>query len=165
MARLTPAEQIEQSYVDPMIALGDYLTREQDAVTTVDRLLRILDRDSLRDAITEVLVHERVHPRTRADVPELERTSPPGIPAKNFDQCQLRELERYPQPACAVFWATPGSAVNACANLALASFPIFANSSAHLDQGLEPQPILLWRGSCYGAEEAPLAYQRVRCQL
>ncbi|UPJ81921.1 hypothetical protein IVB16_08125 [Bradyrhizobium sp. 183] len=70
MARLTPAEQIEQSYDDAMIALGDYLTREQDAVTTIDRLLRILDRDSLRDAITEVLVDTRVHPRPRADVLE-----------------------------------------------------------------------------------------------
>jgi hypothetical protein len=70
MARLTPAEQIEQSYDDAMIALGDYLTREQDAVTTIDRLLRILDRDTLRDAITEVLVDERSRPRPRADVPE-----------------------------------------------------------------------------------------------
>jgi hypothetical protein len=32
-----------------MIALADYLTREQDAATTIDRLLRILDRDTLRD--------------------------------------------------------------------------------------------------------------------
>ncbi|MCK1714248.1 MULTISPECIES: hypothetical protein [unclassified Bradyrhizobium] len=70
MARLTPAEQIEQSYDLAMIALADYLTREQDAATTVDRLLRILDRDSLREAITEVLVDARVHPRARSDVPE-----------------------------------------------------------------------------------------------
>lgn len=54
MACLTPAEKIEQSYDDAMIALADYLTRDCDAGTTVDRLLRILDRDSLRDAITEV---------------------------------------------------------------------------------------------------------------
>jgi len=53
-----------------MIALADYLTRDCDAETTVDRLLRILDRDSLRDAITEVLVDARVHPRPRADVLE-----------------------------------------------------------------------------------------------
>lgn len=70
MARLTPAEKIEQTYDLAMIALADYLTRDCDAETTVDRLLRILDRDSLRDAITEVLVHERVHPRPRGDVPE-----------------------------------------------------------------------------------------------
>ncbi|MCK1577007.1 hypothetical protein [Bradyrhizobium sp. 174] len=49
---LTPAEQIEQSYDDAMIALADYLTRDCDAETTVDRLLRILDRDSLRDALS-----------------------------------------------------------------------------------------------------------------
>jgi hypothetical protein len=63
MARLIPAEQIEQSYDDAMIALADYLTREVDAPTTIDRLIRILDRESLRDAITEVLVDARVHPR------------------------------------------------------------------------------------------------------
>lgn len=66
MARLTPAEQIEQSYDDAMKALADYLTREDDAATTIDRLLRILDRDSLRDAITEVLVDARVHPRPKS---------------------------------------------------------------------------------------------------
>lgn len=70
MAHLTPAEKIEQTYDLAMITLADYLTRDCDAETTVDRLLRILDRDSLRDAMTEVLVHERVHPRPRADVPE-----------------------------------------------------------------------------------------------
>ncbi|MFK4724886.1 putative iron-regulated protein [Bradyrhizobium niftali] len=67
---VTPAEQIEQSYDLAMMALADYLTREQDAETTIDRLLRILDRDSLRDAITEVLVDARVHPRPKSDVPE-----------------------------------------------------------------------------------------------
>jgi hypothetical protein len=36
MARLTPAEQIEQSYDDAMKALADYLTREDDTATTVD---------------------------------------------------------------------------------------------------------------------------------
>lgn len=70
MAPLTAAEEIEQSYDDAMNALANYLTREDDAQTTVDRLLRFLDRDSLRDAITEVLVDARVHPRPRADVPE-----------------------------------------------------------------------------------------------
>lgn len=70
MAHLTPAEKIEQTYDLAMIALADYLTRDCDAETTVDRLLRILDRDSLRDAITEVLVHDRVNPRPRADVSE-----------------------------------------------------------------------------------------------
>jgi len=45
-----------------MIALADYLTRERDAEATIDRLLRVLDRDSLRDAITEVLVDDGVHP-------------------------------------------------------------------------------------------------------
>jgi hypothetical protein len=67
MARLTPAEQI---YDLAMIALADYLTHDEDAATTIDRLLRILDRDSLRDAITEVLVDARVHPRPKADVPQ-----------------------------------------------------------------------------------------------
>ena len=68
MAQLTHAEQIEQSYDLAMMALADYLTRERDAVATVDALIRILDRDSLRDAITEVLVDSRVHPRPKADV-------------------------------------------------------------------------------------------------
>lgn len=70
MAHLTPAEKIEQTYDLAMIELADYLTRDCDAETTIDRLLCILDRDSLRDAITEVLVEARVHPRPRADVPE-----------------------------------------------------------------------------------------------
>lgn len=52
--------------------LADYLTRERDAATTINRLIQILDRDSLRDAITEVLVDARVYPRPRADVPERE---------------------------------------------------------------------------------------------
>jgi hypothetical protein len=52
------------------MALADYLTRERDAAATIDRLIRILDRDTLRDAITEVLVDARVHPRPRADVPQ-----------------------------------------------------------------------------------------------
>lgn len=64
---LTPAEQIEQSYALAMTALADYLTREQDAATTIDRLLRILDQDGLRDAITEVMVDARVHPRPRPE--------------------------------------------------------------------------------------------------
>ncbi|MCK1288578.1 hypothetical protein IVB41_32230 [Bradyrhizobium sp. 44] len=68
MARLTPAEQIEQSYDLAMMALADYLTDERDAAATVARLMRILDRDSLRDAITEVLVDSRVHPRPKSDV-------------------------------------------------------------------------------------------------
>ncbi|MET4297165.1 hypothetical protein ABIB06_007838 [Bradyrhizobium sp. LB8.2] len=65
MGRLKPAEQIEQSYDLAMMALADYLTRERDAAETIDRLIRILDRDSLREAITEVLVDARVHPRPR----------------------------------------------------------------------------------------------------
>ncbi|WP_448031563.1 hypothetical protein [Bradyrhizobium liaoningense] len=69
MVRLSDAEQIEQSYDLAMMALADYLTHERDAVATVDALIRILDRDSLRDAITEVLVDARVHPRPKADVP------------------------------------------------------------------------------------------------
>ncbi|MGY4501615.1 hypothetical protein ACVWYH_005546 [Bradyrhizobium sp. GM24.11] len=44
MARLTPAEQIEQSYDDTMKALADYLTRERDAATTINRLIQILDQ-------------------------------------------------------------------------------------------------------------------------
>jgi hypothetical protein len=52
------------------MALADYLTRERDAAATIDRLIRILDRDTLRDAITEVLVDARVHPRPRAHVPQ-----------------------------------------------------------------------------------------------
>ena len=39
-----------------MMALAHYLTQEEDAASTIDRLIRILDCDSLRDAITEVLV-------------------------------------------------------------------------------------------------------------
>ena len=74
MARLTPAEQIEQSYDLAMMALSDYLTHERDAAATVARLMRILDRDSLRDAITEVLVDSRVHPRPKSDVSTGERT-------------------------------------------------------------------------------------------
>lgn len=66
MARLTPAEQIEQSYDSAMLALADYLTREQNAEATVDRLLRILDQDNVRDAITEMLVDARVHPRPKS---------------------------------------------------------------------------------------------------
>lgn len=73
MVRLKPAEQIEQSYDLAMMALADYLTEERDATTTVDRLIRILDRDSLRDAITEVLVDARVRPRPTLDVPEHTR--------------------------------------------------------------------------------------------
>lgn len=69
MARLTPAEQIEQSYDLAMMALADYLTHERDAAATVDALIRILDRDALRDAITEVLVDSRVHPRPKDDIP------------------------------------------------------------------------------------------------
>ena len=61
MAQLNPAEKIEQSYDLAMMALADYLTHERDAAATVERLIRILDRDSLRDAITEVLVDARVH--------------------------------------------------------------------------------------------------------
>lgn len=69
MAHLTPAEQIEQSYDLAMMALADCLTRKRDATATVDRLIRILDRDRLRDAIAEVLIDSRVHPRPRADAP------------------------------------------------------------------------------------------------
>lgn len=69
MVQLTPAEHIEQSYDLAMMALADYLTRERDAAATIDTLIRILDRDALREAITEVLVDARVHPRPKADVP------------------------------------------------------------------------------------------------
>ncbi|RQH15693.1 hypothetical protein [Bradyrhizobium sp. RP6] len=69
MAQLTHAEQIEQSYNLAMMALADYLTHERDAAATVERLIRILDRDALRDAITEVLVDSCVHPRPAADTP------------------------------------------------------------------------------------------------
>lgn len=54
-----------RSYDLTMMALADYLTHERDAVATVDALMRILDRESLRDAITEVMVDARVHPRQR----------------------------------------------------------------------------------------------------
>jgi hypothetical protein len=70
MARLTPAEQSEQSYDLAMMALADCLTREQDAATTVDTLIRILDRDSLRETITEVLIDARVHSRPGSDIPD-----------------------------------------------------------------------------------------------
>jgi hypothetical protein len=70
--RLTPAEQIEQSYDLAMMALADYLTHERDATATIDALIRILDRDSLRDAITEVMVDARVHPRPTSDAPKVD---------------------------------------------------------------------------------------------
>ncbi|UPJ29741.1 hypothetical protein [Bradyrhizobium sp. CW1] len=69
MDRQTPAEKIEQSYDRAMMALADYLTHQHDAAATVDRLIGILDRDALRDAITEVLVDSRVHPRSKSDEP------------------------------------------------------------------------------------------------
>ncbi|EHR03217.1 hypothetical protein [Bradyrhizobium sp. WSM471] len=72
MARLKPAEQIEQSYDEAMVALADYLTRERDAVATIDRLIAILDQDELRDAVTEVLVDARVHPRPKPDAPKVD---------------------------------------------------------------------------------------------
>ncbi|UPJ78576.1 hypothetical protein IVB16_27395 [Bradyrhizobium sp. 183] len=72
MARLSPAEQIEQSYDEAMVALADYLTRERDAATTIDRLIAILDQDELRDAVTEVLVDARVHPRPTSDAPKVD---------------------------------------------------------------------------------------------
>lgn len=73
MACLTSAEQIEQAYDLAMVALADYLTRERDAAATIDRLIRVLDRDELRDAITEVLVDARVHPRPRSDAPKVDQ--------------------------------------------------------------------------------------------
>ncbi|MCK1589597.1 hypothetical protein [Bradyrhizobium sp. 169] len=72
MARLSPAEQIEQSYDEAMVALADYLTRERDAVATIDRLIAILDQDKLREAVTEVLVDARVHPRPKSDAPKVD---------------------------------------------------------------------------------------------
>ena len=68
MARLSHAEQTEQSYALAMMALADYLTHERDAAATVDALIRILDRDGLPEAITEVLVDSRVHPRPKSDL-------------------------------------------------------------------------------------------------
>ncbi|MCK1268721.1 hypothetical protein ABIB75_005898 [Bradyrhizobium sp. GM2.2] len=67
---MAPLAAASSRAIDAMNALANYLTREDDAQTTVDWLHRILDRDGLRDAITEVLVDARVHPRPRADVPE-----------------------------------------------------------------------------------------------
>lgn len=84
MTHLNPAEQIEQSYDLAMMALVDYLMPDQDAASTIDRLIRILDRDGLRDAITEVLVDSRVHPRPKADVPE------PGSKGSPPDRVDLR---------------------------------------------------------------------------
>ena len=55
-----------------MMAIADYLTREQDAAATINRLIRILDRDELRNVVTEVLVDARVHPRPRLDIQEGE---------------------------------------------------------------------------------------------
>lgn len=55
-----------------MVALADYLTRERDAVATIDRLIAILDQDELREAVTEVLVDERVHPRPKSDAPKVD---------------------------------------------------------------------------------------------
>jgi hypothetical protein len=83
MARLSPAEQIQQSYDLAMMALADYLTQERDATATVDALIRILDRDNLRDALTEVLVDARVHPRPGIDISE-----------RSFDRMDLRPRRR-----------------------------------------------------------------------
>jgi hypothetical protein len=76
MPRLTSAEQIELSYDLAMTALADYLTQQRDPVATVDTLIRLLDRDSLREAITEVLVDSRVHSRPESDVPAREQEPP-----------------------------------------------------------------------------------------
>jgi hypothetical protein len=69
MGRLTPAEQIEKSYDLAMGRAGRLPGAVRDAAATIDRLIRILDRDSLRDAITEVLVDARVHPRPKSNAP------------------------------------------------------------------------------------------------
>jgi hypothetical protein len=75
-----------QSYDLAMMALAYYLTRERDAATTINRLVRILDRDSLQDAITEVLVDARVHPRPKADVPDQTQrfSSAHGPPFRDY---------------------------------------------------------------------------------
>lgn len=71
MAHLPPAEQIEQSYDLTMMALAHY-SRASAMQRRLSKLIRIVDRDRLRDAITEVLVDSRVHPRPKTDVPTRE---------------------------------------------------------------------------------------------
>jgi hypothetical protein len=61
-----PAERISRA-TTRHDGIADYLTRERDAAETIDRLIRILDRDSLREAIAEVLVDARVQPRPRTE--------------------------------------------------------------------------------------------------
>ena len=58
-----------QSYDPTEMTLVKYLAGERDARATFNRLIRILDRDSLREAITLVLVDARVHPRPKSTVP------------------------------------------------------------------------------------------------
>ena len=53
------AELVEHGLA--MMALADYLTHESDVAATIDRLIRILDRDSVREAIAELRVDARVH--------------------------------------------------------------------------------------------------------
>lgn len=63
-ARLTPAEQIEQSYDDAMIALADYLTRDCDAETTVGPLRTgcsfIASTEAIGQEVTSETVNYRV---------------------------------------------------------------------------------------------------------
>ncbi|WP_314955431.1 hypothetical protein [Bradyrhizobium cosmicum] len=63
MARLIPAEQIEQSYDLTMIALADARARRSGHHRPANQ------HSPSRDAITEVLVDERVRSRPRSDVP------------------------------------------------------------------------------------------------
>jgi hypothetical protein len=59
---MTPAEQIEKSYNDATTAIAEYLQPggNRNAEKTLDKLIAILDREDLCEAITEALVNERV---------------------------------------------------------------------------------------------------------
>ncbi|MBR0724133.1 hypothetical protein [Bradyrhizobium manausense] len=60
----SPAETIDQSYDRAMAAIGDYLEHRIDAKAALDGLIAVLDEEELREAITEVLVDAKVHPRS-----------------------------------------------------------------------------------------------------
>lgn len=59
----SPAETIDQSYDRAMLVISDYLEHRIDTKAAIDRLISVLDDDELREAITEILVDAKVHPR------------------------------------------------------------------------------------------------------
>lgn len=60
----SPAETIDRSYGLAILAISEYLEQRIDTKAAVDRLIAILDNDDLREAITEIMVDAKVHPRS-----------------------------------------------------------------------------------------------------